>query len=58
LNPTSNPHHRLNNTAASNFALEEEKLDPTPTPLEEYKYNNGNNNVIEYRTRKFHNNIN
>jgi hypothetical protein len=24
---------------ASNFVNEEEKIDPTPTPMEEYKYN-------------------
>lgn len=35
--PTLNPIHRLNNTVASNFNHEEEKNEPTPTPLEEYK---------------------
>jgi hypothetical protein len=38
ISPNSgNVNSRLNNTASSHFLLEEAKIDPTPTPLEEYK---------------------
>lgn len=49
LNVVLNHQNRLNNTAASNLAYEEEKIEPSPTPHEEYKLND----VLEYRFRNF-----